>query len=76
MLHMGQLIEQELRRQERTVSWFAQHLYCDRTNVYSIFRRESLDSHLLLRISLVLNHNFFAHYVEEYEHRENSSTQV
>ena len=37
MIHIGKLIETELRRQERTVSWFARHLYCERTNVYDIF---------------------------------------
>ena len=39
MIHIGQLIESELHRQERSVSWFAQKLCCERTNVYSIFKR-------------------------------------
>lgn len=42
MVHIGQLIEQELRRQRRSVSWFAKELYCDRTNVYKLFRKESI----------------------------------
>ena len=44
MVHIGQLIEQELRRQRRSVSWFAKELYCDRTNVYKLFRKESIDT--------------------------------
>ena len=42
MTHIGQIIEKELHRQERSVTWFARRLYCDRTNVYNIFRRQSL----------------------------------
>ena len=37
MTHIGQIIEKELHRQERFVTWFARRLYCDRTNVYNIF---------------------------------------
>ena len=57
MVHIGQLIEQELRRQRRSVSWFAKELYCDRTNVYKLFRKESIDTLLLYRISCVLSHD-------------------
>ncbi len=65
MVHIGRLIEEELHRQERSVTWFAKKLYCDRTNVYSIFKRESIDTALLFRISLVLRHDFFAYYIQE-----------
>lgn len=65
MIHIGQLIETELHRQERSVTWFANKLYCDRTNVYSIFKRKSIDTELLLRISCILNHNFFNYYIAE-----------
>ena len=34
MTHIGQIIEKELHRQERSVTWFARRLYCDRTNVF------------------------------------------
>jgi len=62
MVHIGHLIEEELRRQRRTVSWLAMELYCDRTNVYKIFRKESIDTLLLYRISVVLSHDFFKYY--------------
>lgn len=67
MIHIGKLIEAELRRQERTVSWFARNLYCERTNVYDIFKRRSIDTQMLLRISLLLHHNFFRYYLSEAE---------
>ena len=48
MIHIGQLIESELHRQERSVSWFAQKLCCERTNVYSIFKRKSAKSYIMI----------------------------
>lgn len=57
---IGQLIKSELERQERSVSWFARHLSCDRSNVYRIFAKDNLDTELLIRVSVILNHDFFA----------------
>lgn len=67
MIHIGELIKEELQQQGRSVNWFAGKLYCDRTNVYNIFKRQSLDTELLLRISIVLRHNFFSSYNQQYE---------
>ncbi|MBR6251668.1 MAG: XRE family transcriptional regulator [Bacteroidales bacterium] len=58
-IHIGKLIREELKRQERSVAWFARHLNCERTNIYSIFKRDSIDTALLARISRILNHDFF-----------------
>lgn len=62
MIHIGELIEEELHRQERSVTWFANKLYCDRSNVYKIFKKQSIDTELLLRISVILNCDFFKYY--------------
>lgn len=64
MIHIGQIIEKVIHNQERSITWFSKKLYCDRTNVYSIFKRQSIDTELLLRISKILNHNFFDYYTE------------
>ncbi len=76
MILIGKMIETELHRQERSVTWFANKLYCERTNVYSIFKRESIDTALLLRISIVLRHNFFIHYLNELQECDFSSTEA
>jgi len=55
---IGMLIKQELERQERTITWFASKLHCNRTNVYNIFSRNNIDIALLIRISKILNRNF------------------
>lgn len=57
---IGKLIKAELERQERSVTWLARHLACDRTNIYKIFSKRSIDTALLMRISEVLQHDFFA----------------
>ncbi|MFR9603416.1 MAG: hypothetical protein SNG02_06045 [Rikenellaceae bacterium] len=67
MTHIGKIIEAELKRQRRSVTWLAQQLYCDRTNVYSIFKRQSLDTKLLFRISLLLKCDFFKEYSALYK---------
>lgn len=64
-IHIGILIEKELKRQERTPTWLASKIYCSRTNIYKIFQRKSIDSETLYRISIILNHNFFEYYNEK-----------
>ena len=59
---IGKLIEQELRRQERTVTWLARKINCDRRNIYNVFERTYIDTELLLRISIALQTDFFAYY--------------
>lgn len=59
MQPLGKLIKEELERQERTVTWFARRLSCDRSNIYRMFQKNSIDTDLLLRISLLLDHDFF-----------------
>lgn len=53
------MIEAELRRQDKTVSWLARSICHERSSIYKIFSRKSVDVHLLLRISMLLNHDFF-----------------
>lgn len=65
MIHIGQLIKTELELQERTPTWLAKKINCDRTNIYRIFDRESIDTALLSRISTALNRNFFEELSQE-----------
>ena len=57
-VHVGSMIQKELTRQGRTVSWFAKQVYCEKSNIYKMFKRESIDLAQLMRISEVLDHNF------------------
>ncbi len=76
-VHIGKEIKAELRRQERGVSWLADKLHCDRTNVYDIFKREGIDTRLLERIRIILDRNFFAlYYQDDSNDEDNNSTDV
>lgn len=66
-IFIGKIIEEELRNQERSVVWLSRKLNCNRTNVYKIFNRASIDTELLLKISTILRRNFFAPYTSELE---------
>ena len=61
-LFIGKLIEEELRRQERSVTWLSRKIHCDRRNVYDIFKRADIDTSLLYRISQALHVDFFECY--------------
>lgn len=56
---IGDLINEEVRRQEMPVTKFAKEINCQRNNVYDIFNRSNMDIDLLKRISKVLGVNFF-----------------
>ncbi|MDE6826237.1 MAG: XRE family transcriptional regulator [Paramuribaculum sp.] len=67
-MHIGIRIKEVLdsKSKGQTATWFAQQLHCDRRNVYSIFSRASIDTDLLRRISVILDHDFFRDLSEEY----------
>lgn len=60
MKPIGILIKEELAAQERTVAWFARRLHLDRSNVYRLFQKNSIDTDLLRRVCLVLGKDYFA----------------
>ena len=62
MIHIGKEIEKEINRQGMTKVEFGIKICCQRANVYKILKRDSIDVVMLLRISEVLNRNFFALY--------------
>ena len=65
MIHIGNIIKKQFDAQGASVSWFAKQLCCDRTNIYSIFKRESIDTGLLEKNSIILNHDFFKYYSQD-----------
>lgn len=60
-MHVGKLIKEVFDRQPKgcTAAWLASRLNCDRRNIYNIFSRAYIDTDTLMRISIVLNHDFF-----------------
>jgi len=78
MVNIGQIIKEELDRQERTVSWMARKLNCTRAAVYRIFAKNSIDTQLLFNISQILQRDFFKELSNDVQEkgRMNNDTQV
>lgn len=56
---IGELIENEVRKQQLNITKFAEDICCQRSNVYDIFKRSKMDVTQLALISKVLKRNFF-----------------
>lgn len=63
--HIGQSIRVKLREQGRSVTWLARQIPCTRNHVYKIFQKSTIDTALLLRISCVMDYNFFDDFFQE-----------
>lgn len=57
-IHIGQLVKSVFDDRHLSVSELARQLHCDRSNVYSIFQRRSIDVELLAKLSKILHYNF------------------
>ena len=64
-IHIGQLIQAQLKADQRSVSWLAKQIPCTRNHLYKIFKKTSIDCALLLRISQAMQFNFFRYYAAE-----------
>lgn len=64
---IGELIEDEVRRQQIPIKEFANMICCERNNAYHIFNRSKMDILQLKKISKALNRNFFKELSEDVE---------
>lgn len=62
---IGQLIKERINLQKMEVTEFARLIGVERSNVYNIFKRESIDTKLLKKIGQVLDYDFFQDLLEE-----------
>ncbi len=58
--HVGQHIKEVVVQKGIKVPWLAQQLGCHRNNVYLIFSRSWIDTSSLMKLSQILEHDFFA----------------
>ena len=61
-INIGELIRKELEKNERSMSWLADKVHCNRGNFSRILTKHHIDCDLLLRISLILDCDFFTYY--------------
>lgn len=69
-IHIGKLIKQKLKEQERSGAWLARKLFTDTSNVSKIIRRQHLDTELLMKISLILDFDFFQYLSDNYKKKQ------
>lgn len=61
-IHIGNLIKEKLKERDLTASWLARQVHCDCSNFNKMLRKSHLDTELLMRISCILNFDFFIVY--------------
>jgi hypothetical protein len=62
---IGPKIQEVFERKNIKLSDFADNLGTVRQNVYRIFKKRDLDTGLLIKVSEVLDHNFFQYYQKQ-----------
>ena len=72
--HIGNLIKEELNRQGRSITWLATQLNYSRQYMYKLFRRKWIYTDLLLKISDLLDYDFFRCFSEWREQRSKTIT--
>ena len=71
-VNIGQTIREEMDRTGRTVTWLSKQLGTNRMACYRIFNSFSIDTQMLLRISVLLGRDFFTLYSEALKQEQES----
>lgn len=58
-MHIGNIIKQTMEEQGRTTVWLAKQLSCNRSFIYRIYERPTIDTGVLKLISIALDRDFF-----------------
>lgn len=66
-IHIGYLIKSVFDESGMTVSELARQIHLERTTIYSIFERPSVDAIQLAKISKALKHNFLFDIEREFD---------
>jgi plasmid maintenance system antidote protein VapI len=61
-IHIGKQIQDILKEEGRSTSWFARKMHCTPSSIHKICHKPHIHSELLLRISLILDYDFFTYY--------------
>jgi len=71
-IHIGNIIKEKLNEKSMTITDLARKINRDRTTIYDIFERKSIDIELLIKISDILDYDFIH---EIYFPQKNMNTQ-
>lgn len=70
-IHIGQCIKSRLEMQGQTTVWLAQQLGCHRSNLYKLYDKHTIDTGVLLRISKIMDYDFFQLYSKKVDEEHN-----
>jgi lambda repressor-like predicted transcriptional regulator len=74
-LHIGDLVKAELKRQERSIAWLAKQIGYTRQNLYHLLSRPYIYTDLLLKISDILDHDFFGCLSSEWQNKRKETNE-
>jgi len=74
-IHIGSVIKEKLEEKSMTITEFANRINRERTSVYDIFERKSVDTELLIQISEALDYDF-VHEVYFPEYKNTTSSKI
>lgn len=61
---IGKIIKQKLKDNDRSVSWLAKKVNCDRSNFSKKLNNNNIEIDLLFSISEILQEDFFVNYTK------------
>lgn len=61
-MHIGSIIQEKVEASDMSITEFSNRLKKSRSHVYLIFKREHLNTEVLVQISEILQDDLFIHY--------------
>lgn len=61
---IGQLIHDRIKDRKMTIAEFCREINLERSTVYDIFKRSSIDTDVLEKIGHILDYDFFVHFLK------------
>lgn len=68
MEKIGELIKHKLHEKGKSSVWLANQIPYSRANIYKIYNKKSIDTSILMRISMALEYDFFQHFSQQLNH--------
>lgn len=66
-IHVGEIVAEVMYQKHVSKQDFADEIGTDRSNVYRILKKDSIETNQLYRISKNLKHNFFRDLADEFD---------
>ncbi|MDR1847002.1 MAG: transcriptional regulator [Bacteroidales bacterium] len=76
LIHIGELIRQKVEEQGLSITEFARKINCERTDVYYIFKQQTLNTEKLNLISKVLNYDFINEVYMSQKQKESTTYEI